>query len=93
MRSQSRLHLHIRGRVQGVSFRYYARHRAQVLGLGGWVRNCPDGSVEAVVEGPDDAVEQFVAWAREGPSMAMVERVDVDREEPEGLGEAFRVVG
>lgn len=89
----SRLHLYIHGRVQGVNFRYYARQRAQSLGLAGWVRNCPDGTVEAVVEGREDAVEQFLSWAHEGPSAARVERVDVDREEPAGSERGFRVVG
>lgn len=92
MGSPSRLHLRIHGRVQGVSFRYYAQQRARSLGLGGWVRNCPDGTVEAVVEGSADDVDRFVAWAREGPSMALVERVDVDREEPAGQERGFRVV-
>jgi acylphosphatase len=66
----------VTGRVQGVSFRAYAAQEAQRLGLGGWVRNEPDGSVAAHVEGPDDAVAQMVAWLHEGPSAARVERVD-----------------
>ncbi len=93
MSSLSRVHIHIYGRVQGVNFRYYARQRAQSLGLAGWARNCPDGSVEAVVEGPEESVQQFVRWAHRGPSMAEVERVQVDREEPQGTSQAFRIVG
>lgn len=93
MAADTRLHLRIHGRVQGVSFRYYARQHAQSLGLVGWVRNSPDGSVEAVVEGPEDAVQQFVSWARRGPSMADVEGVDVQTEETRGTERAFRVVG
>jgi acylphosphatase len=93
MLSLSRVHLHIYGRVQGVSFRYYARQRAQSLGLAGWARNAPDGSVEVVIEGPEDKVRDFVNWAHRGPSMAEVNRVQVDREEPEQTSQIFRIVG
>lgn len=85
-----RIHLRIQGYVQGVNFRYSARMRAQSLGLGGWVRNCPDGAVEAEVEGEEIAVQEFVRWAHRGPSMAQVERVDVEEREPEGA-HTFRV--
>jgi len=93
MSSISRVHLHIYGRVQGVSFRYYARQRAQSLGLSGWARNAADGSVDVVVEGPQDSVQQFVNWAHRGPSMAQVDRVRIDREEPEQTSHVFRIVG
>lgn len=63
------------------------------MGLVGWVRNAEDGSVEAVVQGGEDAVQQFVVWAHRGPSMAQVERVDVQREEPDPSMHAFRIVG
>jgi acylphosphatase len=88
-----RAHLKVFGHVQGVFFRHQARQRAQSLGLAGWVRNCPDGSVEAVVQGSEDAVEQFVQWAHRGPSGASVDRVDVRREEPDQAAHGFRVVG
>lgn len=87
------MHLRISGLVQGVSFRYYARQRAHALGLGGWVRNCPDGTVEAVAEGPAEAIEDFIAWARQGPSGALVENVDVQAEEPAGERPPFRIAG
>jgi acylphosphatase len=74
------------GRVQGVFFRDSTRRQAERAGVAGWVRNCPDGTVEAVFEGDEDAVERMVAWVREGPGRADVDRVDVDEEEPEGLG-------
>lgn len=90
--ARSRVHLRISGDVQGVGFRYQARQRAQALGLAGWVRNCPDGSVEAVAEGDDPAVQQFVAWAHRGPSPAEVERVDVRDEPVEGEYGSFRIV-
>ena len=73
------------GRVQGVFFRDSTRERAQTAGVAGWVRNCRDGTVEAVFEGEPDAVERLVRWMHEGPRGASVERVDVAEEEPEGL--------
>ena len=73
--------------VQGVSFRWYTVQEARARGLGGFVRNLPDGRVEAVFEGPDEAVEAMVAWCHHGPRYARVTRVDVTREEPEGLFE------
>lgn len=66
----------VRGRVQGVSFRMYAEQRAAELGVAGWVRNEPDGSVAAQVEGDEDAVDAFVDWCRQGPPYARVEGVD-----------------
>lgn len=85
-----RVRLRIHGHVQGVSFRYYARQRASSLGLSGWVRNRPDGTVEAEAQGPEDAVDRFIGWTREGPSLAAVERVEVDRI-PLQDGESFRI--
>jgi acylphosphatase len=76
------------GRVQGVFFRDSLRERAQADGVSGWVRNCPDGSVEAVLEGPAEAVERVVQFARTGPPRAEVESVDVRGEERlEGLSD------
>lgn len=73
------------GHVQGVFFRETARRRALALGVAGWIRNAPDGSVEAAFEGAEDAVERLVEFCREGPRGARVEWVDVIAEEPEGL--------
>jgi acylphosphatase len=70
-------HLHIQGRVQGVWFRESMRSEAERIGVTGWVRNAPDGSVEAVVQGPDAAVDALIAWARIGPPQARVERMIV----------------
>jgi acylphosphatase len=75
----------VRGRVQGVFFRDSARERARAHGVAGWVRNCQDGTLEAVVEGPPDAVERVVRFFRTGPPSARVEDVDVRDEQPEGL--------
>jgi acylphosphatase len=74
----------VQGSVQGVFFRAEARDRARSLRLSGWVRNVPDGTVEAVFEGEDDGVESMVEWCRRGPAGARVENVDVDWGEPEG---------
>jgi acylphosphatase len=73
-----------------VGFRYEARSRAQSLGVAGWVRNLPDGSVEAIFEGEDDPVEAMVAWSRRGPWSARVDSVDVSWEQPTG-GRGFAV--
>ncbi len=80
-----RRRVRVRGRVQGVVFRASTQDRASALGVQGWVRNCPDGSVEAVFEGDPAAVEAAIAFCREGPRWAHVERVDVLEERPEGL--------
>jgi len=70
-------HLHIFGQVQGVGFRYHFGEQAQLLGISGWVRNRRGGSVEAMIEGTPQAVEDLLAWARRGPPAARVERVEV----------------
>jgi acylphosphatase len=75
----------VSGRVQGVFFRDTCRREAARHGVAGWVRNRPDGSVEAVFEGPPDAVGAMVAWSRHGPSRAEVTDTTVHREQPEGL--------
>ena len=70
-------HLRIHGRVQGVWFRESMRLEAERLNVAGWVRNTPDGAVEAVVQGPTAAVEAMIEWARSGPPLARVDRVEV----------------
>ncbi|MBS1303297.1 acylphosphatase [Loktanella sp. SALINAS62] len=67
--------VHITGRVQGVSFRAWTRERAEELGVSGWVRNRSDGSVEALVSGPREAVEALIAGLHEGPPAAEVQSV------------------
>jgi acylphosphatase len=79
-----RAHLTVSGFVQGVSFRLATRERARSRGIAGWVRNRPDGAVEAVFEGPEEAVRSLVDWCRRGPAGAEVESVDVAWEEPQG---------
>jgi acylphosphatase len=69
--------LKIEGLVQGVGFRYFMQRRARALGITGWVRNCTDGGVEAVVQGSAEAVDAIIALARRGPPSAKVTGVEV----------------
>jgi acylphosphatase len=80
----------VSGRVQGVFFRDSCRRMAEQHGVAGWVRNLPDGRVEAVFEGPDEDVRRLIDWARDGPRMAAVDDVALHPEPPEGLA-AFRI--
>jgi acylphosphatase len=75
----------VSGRVQGVFFRDSTRRRADAAGVAGWVRNTPDGTVEAVFEGDEAAVEEMVEFCRGGPGRAEVSSVEVTDEETEGL--------
>jgi acylphosphatase len=70
-------HLRIHGRVQGVGFRNYIEHKAAQHGIGGWVRNRADGSVEALVCGAPQAVAELIECAKRGPRASAVERVEV----------------
>jgi len=70
-------HLSISGHVQGVGFRYYMQRKARELGVTGWVCNCRDGSVAAVVQGSSVEVEAMIDWARHGPTSAIVSQVIV----------------
>jgi acylphosphatase len=84
-------HYIIQGRVQGVFFRDSTRRKARELGLGGWVRNCPDGTVEAVAAGDEAALDALEAWFRDGgPPAAQVEGVAVTDVAEEAF-DGFRV--
>ncbi|WP_299054343.1 acylphosphatase [uncultured Nocardioides sp.] len=95
MDAKRSVRLRVTGRVQGVSFRWATEQEARRLGVTGWVRNEPDGSVAAYAEGPADAVDALVAWAHDGPPSARVASVDVTDVEPETGGGAsgFRTTG
>jgi acylphosphatase len=80
----------VSGRVQGVFFRQRTIRLARMADCTGWVRNLPDGRVEAVFEGAADQVEGLIDWCREGPEGARVDGVEVSEEDPEGL-EGFEV--
>ena len=73
---KGRVHVIISGYVQGVFYRASTRDTANRLGLKGWVRNLPDGSVEAVFEGPEDRIMQAIQWCYEGPAGAWVKNID-----------------
>jgi acylphosphatase len=83
--AQIRRRVIVHGHVQGVFFRDTTRRRATARDVAGWVRNNHDGTVEAVFEGEPDAVDAMVRFAHEGPRGAVVQRVDVIEEQPEGL--------
>jgi acylphosphatase len=80
-----RRHLHVTGHVQGVFFRDSVRRLAEQHGVSGWATNLDDGSVEVVLEGAREDVARLVAFSRDGPRGARVDRVDVAEEPPEGL--------
>ena len=82
----------VRGVVQGVSFRWYTRHEAERLGLTGWVRNQPDGSVRFEAQGRGEDVEALIAWASQGPTHARVTGIDVDDITPTDADTGFRIV-
>jgi acylphosphatase len=82
-----RAHVWISGKVQGVGYRLSTQNEAVKLGLKGWVRNVPNGSVEAIFEGEQTAIEQMIQWCYEGPPAAVVRDVQVEYEMPEGLPE------
>lgn len=84
-----RLRVVVTGRVQGVGFRMWTAGKSRALGLSGWVRNRPDGTVEAVAEGPADILDTWLRLLRDGPPMAYVESVDETFEAPTGESAAF----
>ncbi len=86
-----RAHIFVSGRVQGVFYRATTQEVARRLRLRGWVRNLPDGRVEIVAEGPEDALKALIDWCWEGPPLARVEDVKVIWEEPTGEFEDFVV--
>lgn len=90
--AQTRAHVVIRGKVQGVYYRYATREQAELMGVKGWVRNRRDGTVEAVFEGDEEAVRRIIAWCHRGPSAARVTGVQVRWEEYRGEFEDFRIL-
>ena len=87
-----RVRVKVEGIVQGVYFRATTRRQAHQLGLHGWVRNCPDGSVEWVAEGEKEALEGLIAWCRRGPEGAVVTRVEVNWEPWQGDFQEFSII-
>ncbi len=91
MTNQKAIRAKVTGRVQGVGYRYTAAHTARQLGLAGWVRNAPDGSVETRAQGDEDAVERFIAFLWRGPISAEVRSVDVTPVEPDPSPTGFAI--
>lgn len=81
----------IYGTVQGVCFREYTRRKAEELGLSGWVKNCADGSVEALISGPPEIVAQMISWLHRGSPRARVERVVSEAEDVLVPSSSFRI--
>ncbi len=92
MADKARLHVVIEGRVQGVFFRAATRDEARARGLGGWVRNLPDGRVEALFEGDKAALNDMLIWCRKGPPYSYVAKLDIDWQAFQGDLTDFRVV-
>jgi acylphosphatase len=92
MMSNLRVRLIVQGRVQGVWFRDSTHREALSLGVFGWVRNRPDGTVEVQAEGPEDKVWKLVSWCRRGPPGAAVTRVHETIEEWEGEFTSFDIM-
>jgi acylphosphatase len=87
----ARVHAHITGLVQGVGYRFSTVRQAERLGVAGWVRNRPDGSVELLAEGPRQRLESLVEWCRQGPTPARVEAVETDWQPARGEFRSFGV--
>ena len=91
MEKQIRAHVIISGRVQGVFFRVETQRAAERSGVLGWVRNRPDGTVEAVFEGSQESVDAVLQWCQEGPNLAVVENVDVSWQDFTGEYKRFDI--
>lgn len=91
MADAKRVHVIVEGRVQGVFFRAYTRDEAVRLGLSGWVRNRPDGSVEALIEGARNAVEKMLQWFHQGSPNSIVAKVHITEEPPVGDSNTFEI--
>jgi acylphosphatase len=89
---KKRFHVYISGRVQGVFFRANAAKQALSLGLTGWVKNLPDGSVEAVFEGETNNAEAMLSWCRTGTPPARVDNIEYTEEKADGSFDSFKIV-
>lgn len=88
---KKRVHVYISGRVQAVAYRANTQKMAAHYSLGGWVRNVPDGRVEAAFEGERENVDAMLAWCRKGPPLAVVDHLDVIEEPYEGREDVFKI--
>jgi acylphosphatase len=90
---RARIEIRARGRVQGVAFRWYTLQEARRLGLTGWVRNLPDGSVRIVAEGEREALEALLIWAEQGPPHASVDVAEAAWTEARDAFDDFLITG
>jgi acylphosphatase len=90
---RARIEIRVRGRVQGVAFRWYTLQEARRLGLRGWVRNLPDGSVRIVAEGEREALEALLIWAEQGPPHASVDGAEAAWTEARDAFDDFLITG
>ncbi|MGD2186634.1 MAG: acylphosphatase [Desulfobacterales bacterium] len=91
MEKKVRAHAVISGRVQGVFFRAETQRAAERFGVFGWVRNRPDGTVEAVFEGEQQAVDAVLGWCKQGPNLAVVKNVEVNWQDYTGEFKSFDI--
>ena len=89
--TKSCVHVIISGRVQGVWFRANTKNKAEQLGVTGWVRNTPDGKVEAVFEGEEKLVQEMIDWCQHGPPQAKVNGLEVKKLPPSDEFESFNI--
>ncbi len=82
----------VTGLVQGVCFREYTRRKAMEIGCCGWVRNCLDGSVEALISGPADRVDRMITWLHTGSPHARVDQVVIEPTDPGDPADGFRII-
>ena len=85
------VHVKISGRVQGVFFRASTKQKAEQLGLKGWVRNTPDGRVEAIFEGEEHLIKYMLEWCNQGPPLARIDKVEVKNQNPTNGFEGFSI--
>lgn len=85
-------HIFITGRVQGVGFRHFTRKNADKIGITGWVKNLPDGRVEALFQGPEQKVNELIDRCKEGPISAYVKEIDVNKAEDTKDHDSFEVI-
>jgi acylphosphatase len=83
--------IHITGRVQGVCFRHYAKMEADQLGITGYIHNLPDGSVEALICGNVEQLDDMQRWLSHGPEMARVDALQINKRPPESIPTDFRI--
>ena len=88
---KKRVHLTIKGNVQGVSFRYYTTQQARTLNITGWIKNKSDGTVEIMAEGEQEKLEAFVEWCWHGPPYAKVDKLDADWKGPKSEFDSFEM--